>query len=510
MKKIFNASNWREYIPQPICEEFPEYSEFYNKTWDLARDHVREIKGMPQSPYMDEALCDTQIWIWDSCFMSLFCKYAQEVFPGIETFYNFYEPLYNGKLLPEIIATENEPWWTGAKPNQPFRIKMHIADNPPLFAWAEYENALFHGDKEYLKELLYEKQTLQRHYDWLENLKEKTRISGVHCGTHWIKEKDGYKWEGGASGMDNTPRGRTQIPAEKERPNNPDTLWIDAICQQAFSAKKIADLFALLGDGEKESAWRKKFLEKKETVNSLYWDNEDKFYYDIDANDRRFYKVPTVASYWALTAGMATEERALELVKKAEDPRFFGGKVPLVSLAKKDADFSPTGKYWRGALWLPTAYAALKGFAEYGFYKEAHAAAYQIFKHILATYEQYEPHTVWEAYSPTEPCPATKPDGKNIVRKDFCGWSALGPISIYLEFVLGFHTVNAFENLVEWAKPSDFKGKIGVKNLRFGKVVTDIVADGKLCSVTSSMPYILKIDGVSYAIQKGENRITLR
>ena len=60
---------------------------------------------------MDEAFCDTQIWIWDTCFMSLFCKYAQSVFPGIESLNNFYEVLHNGGRLANIIPSEKEPAW---------------------------------------------------------------------------------------------------------------------------------------------------------------------------------------------------------------------------------------------------------------------------------------------------------------------------------------------------------------------------------------------------------------
>ena len=90
MEKNFRASDWEKYLPIPVCEEHPEYEAFYKRAWSLAHDHVRDIPGMPQTPYMDEAFCDTQVWIWDTCFMTLFCKYAQEVFPGIETLNNFY------------------------------------------------------------------------------------------------------------------------------------------------------------------------------------------------------------------------------------------------------------------------------------------------------------------------------------------------------------------------------------------------------------------------------------
>jgi len=204
----FGCSDWKKYIPHPICEEYPQYEKFYNKAWEIAFAHIKDIPGMPQNPYMDEAFCDTQIWIWDSCFMSLFCKYAREVFPGVETLNNFYEVLYNGKSLPKVIPTEREPKWTRAIPGQPTNIKVHLADNPPLFAWAEYENALMNGDKDYIKELLYEKKFLQKHYEWIEQLKSYEKIENVLMPTNLIAQDIGYKWEGGCSGMDNTPRGR--------------------------------------------------------------------------------------------------------------------------------------------------------------------------------------------------------------------------------------------------------------------------------------------------------------
>lgn len=505
MEKNFRSADWKKYIPRPLCEEHPEYEAFYDKAWELARAHVRSIPGMPQDPYMDEAFCDTQVWIWDTCFMSMFCKYAQEVFPGVETFKNFYHVLHEGGLLPLIIPSENEPAWTGETPGVPTNIKICIPDNPPLFACGEYENALIHGDKEYLRELLYEKKSLQKHYEWFESLKEKRHFPGVRSINHLLNEECGYKWEGGRSGMDNTPRGRLGESCDKERPQNPDMLWIDALCQQALSARLIAEMFALLGDGDNEKLWNDRFSAKKKLAVELYWDAEDKFYYDIDCNDHHFYKVKTIASYWALTAGIASKEQALAMAQYIKDPALFGGELPLVSLAKNDGDYSAEGKYWRGSMWLPTAYAALKGLLKYGLYDVAHEAAYKIFKYMIKTYREYEPHTIWECYAPEGYRPGTTADSKDICRPDFCGWSALGPISVYIEYVLGFHTVNAFENVVEWEKNDTFKGKVGIRNLRFGEVVTDIVADGGQVFVNSNSPYTLKINGKAFDIKCGEN-----
>lgn len=464
---------------------------------------------MPQSPYMDEAFCETQVWIWDSCFMSLFCKYAREAFPGVETLNNFYEVLYNGKHLPEVIPTENEPDWTKAIPGIPYEIKVHIADNPPLFAWAEYENAMMSGDVNYVKELLYEHKYLQKHYEWIENLREPVMLGGVFIPTFLIAEREGYKWEGGSSGMDNMPRGRIGEHADMQRPNNPDMLWLDAICQQALAAKMISKMFSLVEDKAGETEWNERYQKKKELINSLYWDKTDGFYYDIDCNTHSFYKVMSIASYGTMTAEVASEEQSEYLVKHLFNPDTFGGVVPFVSLARNDADYKSNGDYWRGSVWLPTAYATLKGLANYGFYKEAHETACKLLEHMYKTYKEFDPHTIWECYSPEDFKPAIIEYRGKYVRPDFCGWSALGPISIYIEFVLGFHTINAFEKTVEWAKPDTFKGKIGIKNLHFGDIVTDTEAIGEQCKVKSNGAYVLKINGKDYSISKGINEFVL-
>ncbi|MBQ6823314.1 MAG: hypothetical protein IJP27_01545 [Clostridia bacterium] len=501
-------NTWKNHLPRPVWDEHPEYNEFYMKAWELAHDHIKSIPGMPQSPYMDEAFCDSQIWIWDTCFMALFCKYARAVFPGVESLRNFYEVLYNGKKLATVIPGENEPEWTKKTKGQPSEMDIHIADNPPLFAWAEYENALMKGDKEYLRKLLCEEQFLQKHFEWIESLTESVTPRGVHASTCLMAEPCGYRWEGGRSGMDNTPRGRLGNREEKQRPKNPDMLWLDALCQQALSAQMIAALFGLLEDGENQALWQKRFEEKAQLLNGLYWDEEDQFYYDIDRNTHRFYKVMTVASYWAMTAKAATPARAAALVRALQSPETLGGTVPFPSLSRSDNDYSPNGKYWRGGVWLPTSYAALTGLKNYGYYAEAHTAARTLLEHMYRTYTDFEPHTIWECYAPEACTPATTEWDMPWVRKDFCGWSALGPISIYIEFVLGFHTVNAFTKTVEWALPAH-EGKLGIRNLHFGEITTDILEEKGTVTVTADQGYTLIINGTPYPIQAGENQFSI-
>lgn len=509
MQKNFGAKNYKDFIPHPVCEAYPQYNQFYEKAWELAFEHIKFIDGMPQNPYMDEAFCETQVWIWDTCFMTLFCKYAREVFPGVETLRNFYETLYGDKKMPFVIPPDNEPAWTRAVPGEPYRIRVHIADNPPLFAWAEYENALMSGDREYVKTFL-ESGILQKHFEWFDSLTERTFLDGVFLSTMITKTDKGYHWEGGTSGMDNTPRGRQTEHCEVQRPNNPDMLWIDSICQQALAANMIAKLFALIGDEENKTLWKSRYQEKKDIVNRYYWDAEDQFYYDIDSNTEAFYKVMTIASYWTLTAEIASEEQAEHLVKQLYNKKTLHGNAPFLSLSRNDPDYQPSGQYWRGGVWLPTAYATVKGLENYRKFQDAHILATELLEHMYKTYVEFEPHTIWEAYSPETYKPATNEHGRGeYSRPNFCGWSALGPISMYIEQVLGFHSIDAFKNIVKWEKPADIKGKIGIQNLRFGDVATDIVADGTYCTVISNAPYTLMINGIKHVIKAGENIITL-
>ena len=69
--------------------------------------------------------------------------------------------------------------------------------------------------------------------------------------------------------------------------------------------------------------------------------------------------------------------------------------------------------------------------------------------------------------------------------------------------MLGFYKINAFENTVCWDMPNCFSGEIGIKNLRFGSVITDIISDGKHITVTSNAPYTLKIGEREINVQKG-------
>ncbi len=457
--------------------------ELYHKTWEIAAGRVRKgPEGLPASPYLDENCYEDQIWIWDTCFMVLFAKYAPKHFPGVESLDNLYKPMHEGAATP---------------------LRIHWPDNPPLFAWTEREYFKFTGDKARLDKILNKKRYLQKHFDWFAGVKagdsmpcspQRTQLNAVG--------EDGFTWSGRASGMDNTPRGRDAGGYDK-------ILWVDAIAQQALSAHCMAEMHLSLGNKPEAASWQKRYETLKRKINTLYWDEKDGFYYDIAVSDKQPCRLKTPASYWPLLAQVASPEQARRMVAHLMNPDEFGGQYPVPTLARSDKEYNhQTGDYWKGGIWLPMTYMCVKALETYGYYKEADDIAEKMIHQQLATYKKVEPHTIWECYSPGADEPSTE-HGRR-VRPDFCGWSALGPIALFIENVLGFREVSAAANEVNWCLNKS-KGMHGIRNLSFGGVTTDIVYDGKnTVTVKSNKPYTLIINGKKHSIRQGTTTLNVK
>ena len=97
--------------------------------------------------------------------------------------------------------------------------------------------------------------------------------------------------------------------------------------------------------------------------------------------------------------------------------------------------------------------------------EKAHQTAEGLLAQMNRTYRNYEPHSIWECYSPTADKPANGKK-KPVVRKDFCGWSALGPISLFIENVIGIYEIEKTEILqldpfLKFGKPAKIAGYVG-------------------------------------------------
>lgn len=492
-------------LPAPVLDAHPRMVDLYWKAWEIAWRHVLERDDTPQRRYIDPGMTPATTWVWDSCFMSMYCKFAPHVFPGVETLNLFYYILHDRK---------------------PSAAKAHFADNPPLFAWVEWQYYLMTADVQRLR-FLEERGYLEKHFAFMERAKYTRPNPSVRVLPVARRLPFGYTWQGNTSGMDNTPRGRNAINEKLFNPRGQIgfnlIFWLDLLAQQALSARCIARIEAVLGNAEKVSRYEAIHDELVGLLNTYYWDAQDGFYYDIKRRPTWWLryqhargkdimnKVPTIASYWPMLAGACNEQQAAALAEKAADPGWFATPVPWPSLARRDPEFDPRGRYWRGGVWLPTTYMATKALEQHGYHEIADAHAERTVQAMVDTHDAVEPHTIWEVYSPTEAKPATQKRLVNteIVRDEFCGWSALGPISLLIENVIGFHLIDAPAKRIAWRVHQP--GKSGIKNLRFGSIVTDIIHDAGKIHVSATEPYKLIITdahGVliqQVTVQKGTN-----
>lgn len=509
IQKVLDGSDWvdtmgnaaeplkplfdRALIPQPVFDAEPGYVELYWKAWEQAYAHVKWQKGLVQPLYMDEGLWDDTIWIWDSEFMVMFCKYAPKLFPGIQTLDNFYYTMLED---------------SGSS------LRIQHPDNPPFFAWVENDYYKITGDRDHIRELLLDKKFPQRYWDLFPTLSPERKLQFDHYPIALKYKGIGYEWSGISSGMDNTPRTRA----------GKGMLWVDAISQQALSALYISRLAKVVGDGATAREFKNKWKELRGIVNKYYWDDSDGCYYDIvpapsgetasvadvqaSPSAWRTTGILTPASFWPMLAEIPSKAQARRMTEFALRPDKLGGEVPWVTVSRDDPDFDANdGLYWRGSMWLPTAYMGIKALEKYGFQEAADTTAEKVLSWMLRTYCDYEPHTIWECYSPTAPAPSSN-HGKR-VRPDFCGWSALGPISLFIENVLGFHDIDASSRTVHW--DISHNCRLGLNNLTFGDTTTDLLYDPAASTVTirSNKPYCLILNGKSHRIRAGVTTISI-
>ena len=67
-------------VPEIIFDRQPQWKALYYEAWKIASEHIIRNPQPPFFPYMDEGASLERVWIWDSCFMALYCKYAPDFF----------------------------------------------------------------------------------------------------------------------------------------------------------------------------------------------------------------------------------------------------------------------------------------------------------------------------------------------------------------------------------------------------------------------------------------------
>lgn len=402
-----------EYFVSPELSE-----EMYAKALAIAKSKVRGGPTDPvyKKPYVDAAF-NSNIFYWDTCFIACYAKYHQDELPIINALDNFYQLMEADGFICREYTKEGTPMWPKDHP---------VSINPPLLAFAELELYAEHQNKQRLIEV-YPK--LHRHFNYL--------VTTYRCS-------DGLFFNDAlGSGMDNIerfPRGWKDdgqgIPLHNLHPELfnydwPSSKWnkqgrmVDISAQMVLFARQLNEIASIIQSTEHSNSYLQFIHDTTEAINKHCWNEADAFYYDLGYGKQ----IPRkhIGMFWTLMAGVVPEKKLERFLAHLTNPDEFWRTIPIATLSADDPDYSGDGHYWRGSVWLPTNYMILRGLKQYNKTELANKLAKQYYWAVSKVYEATG--TFWENYAPDH---LTKGSDS---RPDFCGWTAVVPITIYREFI---------------------------------------------------------------------------
>ena len=213
----------RPRLPAPFWSGAPQSASATAAYWKCLELLFRNLTRATErsgfaGPYADAAFNDC-LFLWDSCFMAVFWRWAARGhdFQGtLDTFYR--KQRDDGFISREIHEHDGT-----------FQFHPHdpASTGPNVLAWAEWEYFQQRGDKARLQRvfpaLLGYHRWLARHRTWPD-------------GSYWCC--------GLACGMDNQPR---VLPGDDAFTSHSHTAWVDACAQALLSARCLLRMAEALG-----------------------------------------------------------------------------------------------------------------------------------------------------------------------------------------------------------------------------------------------------------------------
>jgi alpha,alpha-trehalase len=164
----------------------------------------------------------------------------------------------------------------------------------------------------------------------------------------------------------------------------------------------FAQAARILGNQKEATEWDQKAANRREKVNNLMWDQGRGLFYDYNYAKEKRGNVSSLASYYAMWAGMVDGRQAQEMVKALKRFEQKGGLASTDSL--------PLGSYVPGSMptqwaypngWAPLHFVVVKGLQRYGYHQDARRIA---MKWLRANLQWFNDHGVFlEKYNVVAP-----------------------------------------------------------------------------------------------------------
>ena len=271
------------------------------------------------------------VWNWDSAFHAVGVSHFDAKL-AIDQIEGFLDYIMEDGMLPDLIEKGGTP-------------QIH-SSKPPVFAWAAYEVYKNTGESDFLRRI-YNKLVLNEAF-WREH-----RFDGklFYYGSYLQGTNEEIltwtKWE---SGWDNSIRWDNGIV---------EYYPIDLNCFMLMFYESLSEIAKVIG--ESFDLWDLRKKELSELIENTFWNEELGVYADKNRFKKEFSNVLTPASFMPLYVKTASKERAARMAEIAADKNKFNCTMPTA--AYDSIGFS--NEYWRGPLWLNTAYFATKGLKNY-------------------------------------------------------------------------------------------------------------------------------------------------
>lgn len=158
----------------------------------------------------------------------------------------------------------------------------------------------------------------------------------------------------------------------------------------------------LSGDRAAANSWKHKAKERRDTINKYLWNDNKKFFFDYDYTTGKHSEVWSLASFYPLWAGLASESQAKHLVHHLDKFICEGGlSTTVLGHDPEDPEnkFHRQWNYPNG--WAPLQWMVVKGLEKYGYKQEAREIAHRWLK-TNTTY--FKHHGIFrEAYNVVRP-----------------------------------------------------------------------------------------------------------
>ncbi|WP_147615354.1 MGH1-like glycoside hydrolase domain-containing protein [Treponema pectinovorum] len=353
---------------------------------------------------------------FESIFSSFFLVYSNRNFPAnqnLDYFYNKQEA--NGAIRWKYDLKTGDAVTT---PENPEGIGL------PLFAWAEFN--LYHksANKRRIKDIM---PILQKYMDWVDQT---------------YKQPNGlYSAPVSAGTMFNSPR--------------KDCYYsVDFNASVAINCAHMSALGDILNDKDLSFQYKRAYFSLKTRINSLMWDAESKFYYDLDKDEQKLSE-KTIAGFWPLLAEIPNADKADLLIEHLSNPQTFGTDHPFPTLSADSPNFNENGNGFCGSVYPAFNFMIIKGLEKYQRYDLARECA---IRHLYFVLEALQPADgkkgdMYEAYKPCKEGYALMDGNSNYPRVHYLQTVGLSTIALMIENVIGL-SISLPRKTVDWIIPN--------------------------------------------------------